>query len=166
MTTLHTPSLFRGEMQLTPCEFQVCYELVNTALVHKQIAAKLGKSAKTVEVQIASAYKKLGVTSRWELIQRFNSEREIQVKSLPSKGFVSRIMQRLDEIERVLNDLLTDERRSPSPVRIIESVTSVDASYSPRYSSRNVNGADSVAVETRICSALHRASAARRTGTD
>src|SRR5580704_6364840 len=119
MTTLHTPSLLRGEMQLTPCEFQVCYELVNTALVHKQIAAKLGKSAKTVEVQIASAYKKLGVTSRWELIQRFNSEREIPVKSLPSGGLVNRIMQRLDEIERMLNDLLTQERRSPNPVRTI-----------------------------------------------
>ena len=115
MTTLHNRSPFDGEIQLTPCEFQVCYELVNTALAHKQIAAKLGKSAKTVEVQIASAYKKLGVTSRWELIQRFNSEREIEVKSLPSKGFVNRIIQRLDEIERVLNDLLTEERRSPEP---------------------------------------------------
>ena len=166
MTTLHTPSLSSGEMQLTPCEFQVCYELVNTALVHKLIAAKLGKSAATVEVQIASSYKKLGVTSRWELIQRFNSEREIQVKSLPSKDFVNRIMQRLDEIERVLNDLITEKHRSPSPVRTIESVTSVDALFRPRYSSHNVNAADSVAVETRICSALHRASGARRTGTD
>src|ERR1700675_2174029 len=126
MTTLDTPSLFRGEMQLTPCEFQVCCELVNTPLVHKQIAAKLGKSTKTVEVQIASAYKKLGVTSRWELIQRFNSEREIPVKSLPSGGFVNGIMQRLDEIERVLNDLVTEKHRSPSPVRTIESITSVD----------------------------------------
>ena len=120
MTTPPTRSLFPVEMQLTPCEFQVCYELVNTALVHKQIAAKLGKSAKTVEVQIASAYKKLGVTSRWELIQRFNSEREIQVKSLPSRGLMNRIMQRLDEIERVLNDLLTKEHRAPSAVRPIE----------------------------------------------
>src|ERR1700719_2020377 len=117
MTTLQTPSPFPGEMQLTPCEFQVCYELVNTPLVHKQIAAKLGKSAKTVEVQIASAYKKLGVTSRWELIQRCNSKREIQIKFLPSAGLVNRIMQRLDEIERVLNDLLTEEHRSRSPVR-------------------------------------------------
>ena len=166
MTTLHTPSRFRGEMQLTPCEFQVCYELVNTALVHKQIAAKLGKSAKTVEVQIASAYKKLGVTSRWELIQRFNSEREIQVKSLPSKGFVNRIMQRLDEMERVLNDLLAEQRRTPTPVRTIEPVTSVDALYSPRYASGTVNATDSIAAGRRICPELHRASAARRTGTD
>ena len=166
MTRLHNRSPFDGEIQLTPCEFQVCYELVNTALVHKQIAAKLGKSAKTVEVQIASAYKKLGVTSRWELIQRFNSEREIEVKSLPSKGFVNRIIQRLDEIERVLNDLLTEGRRSPGPVRIIESVTSVDALYSPRYPSGSVNATDSVSVGRRICSELHRASASRRTGTD
>jgi DNA-binding CsgD family transcriptional regulator len=108
MATLSNPSLYDAEVPLTPCEFQVCFELVNTALVHKQIAAKLGKSTKTVEVQIASAYKKLGVTSRCELIQRFNSVREVQVKSLPSKGLVHRLMQRLDEVERVLNDLLTE----------------------------------------------------------
>ena len=109
MTPQHNTSLFNEEIPLTPCEFQVCFELMNTALVHKQIAAKLGKSTKTVEVQIASAYKKLGVTSRCELIQRFNSVREVQVKSLPSKGLVHRLMQRLDEVERVLNDLLTEK---------------------------------------------------------
>ena len=166
MTTPHNRSPFDREIQLTPCEFQVCYELVNTALVHKQIAAKLGKSAKTVEVQIASAYKKLGVSSRWELIQRFNSESEIPVKSLSSKGFVNRIMQRLDEIERVLNDLLTAEHRSPSPVRTIESLNSANALLRPRCAPGNFNASDSVALETRISSALHRASAARRTGTD
>jgi DNA-binding CsgD family transcriptional regulator len=151
MTTLHNRSSFDGEMKLTPCEFQVCCELVHTPLVHKQIAAKLGKSAKTVEVQIASAYKKLGVTSRWELIQRFNSEREIPVKSLPSGGFVNGIMQRLDEIERVLNDLVTEKHRSPSPVRTIESITSVDGLLSPRYAARNVNAtADSVTAGRRM----------------
>jgi|HubBroStandDraft_6_1064221.scaffolds.fasta_scaffold252226_2 DNA-binding CsgD family transcriptional regulator len=149
MTTLHNRSSFDGEMKLTPCEFQVCNELVNTPLVHKQIAAKLGKSAKTVEVQIASAYKKLGVTSRWELIQRFNSEKEIPVKSLPSGGLVNRIMQRLDEIERMLNDLLTQERRSPNPVRTIDSVTSVNALSRPRYASGAVNATDSVAAGRR-----------------
>jgi len=138
MTTLQTPPPFPGEMQLTPCEFQVCYELVNTALVHKQIAAKLGKSAKTVEVQIASAYKKLGVTSRWELIQRFNSKREIPVKFLPSTGLLNRIMQRLDEIERVLNDLLTEEHRAPNPVRTIESITSVDRCWNVDTSDSSV----------------------------
>jgi DNA-binding CsgD family transcriptional regulator len=104
------------EAQLTPCEFQVCFELVNTALVHKQIAAKLGKSVKTVEVQIASAYKKLGVTSRCELIQRFNSEREVAVKSLPSPGMLNRILRRLDELESVINELLIEERGALRPI--------------------------------------------------
>jgi DNA-binding CsgD family transcriptional regulator len=166
MTTQLNRSPFEREIQLTPCEFQVCYELVNTALGHKQIAAKLGKSAKTVEVQIAAAYKKLKVTSRWELIQRFNSEREIQVKSLPFEGFVNRVMQRLDEIERLLNDLLAAEHRSPSPVRTIETVTSLNALFRPRYASGTVNSADSVAAGRRICSEFHRASAAQQTGTD
>jgi DNA-binding CsgD family transcriptional regulator len=167
MTTPHNRSPFDRQIQLTPCEFQVCYELVNTALVHKQIAAKLGKSAKTVEVQIASAYKKLGVKSRWELIQRFNSESEIPVKSLPSKGFVNRIMQRLDEMERMLNDLLAEQHRSPTPIRTIESViTSVDALYSPGYASGVVNATDSIAAGRSIFPELHRASAARRIGID
>jgi DNA-binding CsgD family transcriptional regulator len=165
MTTPRNRSPIDGEIQLTPCEFQVCYELVNTALVHKQIAAKLGKSAKTVEVQIASAYKKLGVTSRWELIHRFNSEREIPVKSLPPTGLVNRMMQLLDEIERVLNDLLIKERRLPSTIRRIESITSVDDSLGPRYAAANVGTADSKS-RRRICSEFHRVSAAPRTGTD
>jgi len=112
MTALHNRSSFDGEMKLTPCEFQVCNELVNTPLVHKQIAAKLGKSAKTLEVQIASAYKKLGVSSRFELIQRFENAKEVQVSHLFSSDVVHRIMLRLDEIESKLNALLTERALS------------------------------------------------------
>ena len=113
MTTPHNNgSLFRPEVQLTRCESQVCYELVNTALVHKQIAAKLGKSVKTVEGQIASAYKKLSVTSRCELIQKFNSEREAPVDSLHFEGLVNRILQRLDELERVV--MACSQRSAPT----------------------------------------------------
>ena len=112
MTALHNRSSFDGEMKLTPCEFQVCNELVNTPLVHKQIAVKLGKSAKTLEVQIASAYKKLGVSSRFELIQRFENAKEVQVSHLFSSDVVHRIMLRLDEIESKLNALLTERALS------------------------------------------------------
>jgi DNA-binding CsgD family transcriptional regulator len=129
MTPQHNTSLFNEEIPLTPCEFQVCCELVNTTLLHKQIAAKLGKSTKTVEVQIASAYKKLGVTSRCELIQRFNSAREIQLKSLPSKGLVRRLMQRLDEVERVLNDLLTARASLSQRPELLEALVIPDAAH-------------------------------------
>jgi DNA-binding CsgD family transcriptional regulator len=112
MTTLHSPSLSNGEIPLTPCELQVCYELVTTTLAQKEVAAKLGKSLKTVSVQVASAYKKLGITSRFELIQRFGKGKEVQVAHLSSHDVVHRLMQRLDEIERVLNHLLTKEHRS------------------------------------------------------
>jgi DNA-binding CsgD family transcriptional regulator len=155
--TKMNPSIVPGEAQLTPCEFQVCNELVHTALVHKQIAAKLGKSAKTVEVQITSAYKKLGVTSRWELIQRFNSEVEIPVKDIPSKGLVNRLMQRLDEIERILDELRSEQRLSLRPIRKIEPITLVG----PRRTPANVDIGDSIAAGRRLCSELHRASAAR-----
>ena len=106
MTTLHNPALFNGDVRLTPCEVQVCYELVTTTLVQKEIAAKLGKSLKTVSVQVASAYKKLGVTNRFELIQRFDKGKEVQVSHLSSRDVVHRIMQRLDEVESKLNELL------------------------------------------------------------
>jgi DNA-binding CsgD family transcriptional regulator len=106
MRTLHNPSLFNGEVPLTPCELQVCYELVRTTLAQKEIAAKLGKSVKTVNLQATSAYKKLGVTNRFELIQRFDKGKEVQVSHLSSRDVVHRIMQRLDEVESKLNELL------------------------------------------------------------
>ena len=112
MTTLHSPSLFNGEIPLTPCELQVCFELVKTTLAQKEIAAKLGKSAKTVNLQATSAYKKLGVTSRFELIQRFGKTKEVQVSYLSSRDVVHRVMQRLDEIENKLNALLTERALS------------------------------------------------------
>ena len=165
MTTLRKPSLVPAEPQLTPCEFQVCYELVNTALVHKQIAAKLGKSQKTVEVQVASAYKKLGVTSRWELIQRFNSEKEVPVKSLPARGLVNRIMERLDEIEsalRVLTDSV-EEARLHHGVRTIDSRSSAEKLFGRRYSVANVGLKDSLSARNAVCSELQRSAARRRT---
>ena len=116
MTTLHNPSLFNGDIPLTPCELQVCYELVQTTLAQKEIAAKLGKSAKTVNLQATSAYKKLGVTGRFELIQRF-SKGEVQVSHLSSRDVVHRIMQRLDEIENKLNALLTERAFIVSRIR-------------------------------------------------
>jgi DNA-binding CsgD family transcriptional regulator len=121
MTTPHNPSFLNDEMPLTPCELQVCYELVKTTLAQKEIAAKLGKSTKTVNLQATSAYKKLGVTGRFELIQRFNRGKEVQVSHLSSRDVVHRIMQRLDEIERVLHDLITEKHRS-NMARTIESI--------------------------------------------
>ncbi len=59
--------------RLTSCESQVCRELVKTSLVQKEIAAKLGKSHRTVTMQVTSIYKKLGVNSRLELIQKLSS---------------------------------------------------------------------------------------------
>ena len=112
MTTLHKPSLFNGEIPLTPCELEICYELVKTTLAQKEIAAKLGKSVKTVDVQAASAYKKLGVSSRFELIQRFGNAKEVQVSHLSSRDVVHRIMLRLDEIESKLNALLAERALS------------------------------------------------------
>jgi DNA-binding CsgD family transcriptional regulator len=118
MTTLHSPSLFNEKIPLTPCELQVCYELVKTTLAQKEIAAKLGKSAKTVNLQATSAYKKLGVTGRFELIQRFNQGEE-QVSHLSSRDVIHRIMRRLDEIERVLQDLLTGKHSPNNCVRCL-----------------------------------------------
>jgi hypothetical protein len=84
----------------------VCYELVKTPLSIKEIAAKLGKSPKTVDVQSTSAYRKLGVRNRLELIQRFSSGKEIQVSHLSSQDIVHAIVERLDGIDRKLNELL------------------------------------------------------------
>jgi DNA-binding CsgD family transcriptional regulator len=112
MTTLRNPSLLDGEIPLTPCELQVCYELVKTTVGQKEIAAKLGKSVKTVNIQATSAYKKLGVTNRFELIQRFGKREEVQVLHLSSRDVVHRIMQRLDEVESKLNALLTERALS------------------------------------------------------
>ena len=67
---MHGSSLFDGEIPLTRCELEVCYELVKTSMGLKEIAAKLGKSAKTVSVQATSAYQKLSVQSRIELESR------------------------------------------------------------------------------------------------
>jgi DNA-binding CsgD family transcriptional regulator len=152
MTTVHSSLRGREKTELTPCEFQVCYELVNTALVHKQIAAKLGKSVKTVEVQIASAYKKLRVTSRCELIQRFNNEREVPVNSAPSKGLLNRLMQRLDNIERLLNDLLREGNRSPAAINRISYINSAERIFSRGYAPINVNEGNPTPGRRRACS--------------
>lgn len=111
MITKHGASLFDGDIPLTPCELQVCYELIKTPLGLKEIATKLGKSLKTVDVQAAAAYKKLGVKSRLELIQRFSSGQEVKVSHLSSRDVVHGIMARLDEINSKLNYLLA---RMPS----------------------------------------------------
>jgi DNA-binding CsgD family transcriptional regulator len=99
-------SLFEGGVPLTPSELQVCYELVQTPLGLKEIAAKFGKSPKTVDFQATSAYRKLGVKNRLELIQRFSSGKEIQVSHLSSRDIVHAIIGRLDEIDGKLNELL------------------------------------------------------------
>lgn len=94
MIVNHGSSLFDGDVPLTPCELQVCCELNNTSLGRKEIAAKLGKSLKTVDVQATSAYRKLGVKSRLELIQRFSSGKEIKASHLSSLDIVHGIMER------------------------------------------------------------------------
>jgi hypothetical protein len=86
--------------------------LVKTTLGQKEIAAKLGKSVKTVNLQATSAYKKLGVTSRFELIQRFGKTKEVQVSHLSSSDLVHRLMQRLEEVESKLNALLAERASS------------------------------------------------------
>jgi DNA-binding CsgD family transcriptional regulator len=106
MLTTHASSLFDGNVPLTPCELQVCFELIRTPLSLKEVAAKLGKSLKTVDVQAASAYKKLGVKSRLELIQRFGSGTEVRVSHLSSRDIAHGIMAKLDEINSKLNFLL------------------------------------------------------------
>ena len=106
MLTNHASSLFDGNVPLTPCELQVCFELIKTPLGLKEIAAKLGKSLKTVDVQASSAYKKLGVKSRLELIQRFGSGKEVRVSHLSSRDIAHGIMEKLDEINSKLNFLL------------------------------------------------------------
>jgi DNA-binding CsgD family transcriptional regulator len=110
---MYGSSLFDGEIPLTRCELEVCYELVKTSMGLKEIAAKLGKSAKTVSVQATSAYQKLRVQSRIELVQRFHSGKEVRVAQLSSRDVVHGIMDRLDEIEHLLKDLL-EERHRPS----------------------------------------------------
>jgi len=106
MLTTYTSSLFDSNVPLTPCELQVCCELVRTPLSLKEIAAKLGKSLKTVDVQATSAYKKLCVKSRLELIQRFGSGTEVRVSHLSSRDIAHGIMEKLDEINSKLNYLL------------------------------------------------------------
>ena len=106
MLTTYASSLFGSNVPLTPCELQVCCELVRTPLSLKEIAAKLGKSLKTVDVQATSSYRKLNVTSRLELIQRFGSGTEVKVSHLSSRDITHRIMERLDEINSKLNYLL------------------------------------------------------------
>jgi DNA-binding CsgD family transcriptional regulator len=102
----HASSLFDGDVPLTPCELQVCYELIRTSLSLKEIATKLGKSLKTVDVQATSAYKKLSVKSRIELIQRFGSGKEVTVSHLTSRDIAHGLIERLDEINSKLNYLL------------------------------------------------------------
>jgi DNA-binding CsgD family transcriptional regulator len=109
---MYGSSLFDGEVPLTPCELEVCCELVKTPMGLKEIAAKLGKSAKTVSVQAASAYQKLSVQSRLELIQRFYSGKEIQVSQVSPRDVVHRIMERLDEIEHLLKTVIEKRSRS------------------------------------------------------
>ena len=106
MLTTYTSSFFDSNVPLTPCELQVCCELVRTPLSLKEIAAKLGKSLKTVDVQATSTYKKLGVKSRLELIQRFGSGTEVRVSHLSSRDIAHGIMEKLDEINSKLNYLL------------------------------------------------------------
>ena len=102
----HASSLFDGNVPLTPSELQVCFELIGTPLSLKEIAAKLGKSVKTVDVQATSAYRKLSVTSRLELIQRFGSGTEVKVSHLSSRDIAHGIMEKLDEINSKLNYIL------------------------------------------------------------
>lgn len=59
-----------------------------------------------MDVQSTSAYRKLGVRNRLELIPRFSSGREIQVSHLSSQDIVKAIVERLDGIDRKLNELL------------------------------------------------------------
>jgi DNA-binding CsgD family transcriptional regulator len=106
MLTNHASSPSDGNVPLTPCELQVCYELIRTPLSLKEIATKLGKALKTVDVQATSAYRKLNVTSRLELIQRFGSGTEVKVSHVSSRDVAHGIMERLDEINSKLNYLL------------------------------------------------------------
>jgi hypothetical protein len=84
----------------------VCCELIRTPLSLKEIAAKLSKSLKTVDVQASSAYRKLGVKSRLELIQRFMSGTEVKVSHLSSRDIAHRIMERFDAIISKLDYIL------------------------------------------------------------
>jgi DNA-binding CsgD family transcriptional regulator len=111
---MYGSSLFDGEIPLTRCELEVCYELVNTPMGLKEIAAKLGKSTKTVSVQATSAYQKLSVQSRLQLVQRFHSGKEVRVTELSSRDVVHGILDRLDEIEHLLKDLVEEKHRSSS----------------------------------------------------
>ena len=122
MITIHGSSSFDGDVPLTPRELQVCCELINTSLGLKEIATKLGKSLKTMDVQASSAYRKLGVKSRLELIQRFSSGKEIKVSHLSSRDIVHGIMERLDEINGKLNYLLARVQSSRETAACAKSV--------------------------------------------
>lgn len=58
-------------MKLTPCEYDVVVLAATTDLQYKEIAVKLNKSHKTVDQQIGSALRKLGISSRLSLILRW-----------------------------------------------------------------------------------------------
>jgi len=112
MNTINGLLLLDADVPLTPCEFALCHELVKTTLGLKEIAAKLGKSTKTANVQATSAYRKLGVKSRLELIQRFHNGKEIRVSHISAREAVLGITQRLDEIENKLDYLLAQRQIS------------------------------------------------------
>jgi DNA-binding CsgD family transcriptional regulator len=59
--------------ELTPQELQVALP-VSEGKTNKQAAAELFLSPKTIEFHLASVYRKLGVSSRRELIKRFSAE--------------------------------------------------------------------------------------------
>lgn len=55
--------------RVTPAE-RALVHLIREGCSNKEIAARLGKSARTVRTQLSSVYKKIGVTSRSRLVAR------------------------------------------------------------------------------------------------
>jgi transcriptional regulator of acetoin/glycerol metabolism len=79
-------SAWKGSQLLTPAEREVA-ELVTSGLTNKQIGAALFRSPYTVDSQLRSIYRKLGVTSRAALasqVSRINEDAQegIEVDSL------------------------------------------------------------------------------------
>jgi DNA-binding NarL/FixJ family response regulator len=61
-------------IRLTPRETQI-RDLILSGLVHKEIAARLGITAQTVQTHASRLYRKYGVESRGKMVAKIAEER-------------------------------------------------------------------------------------------
>lgn len=94
------------DRSLSPAQLRVCEELTNTSFSLKEIAHRLNVTPSTVDAHCQRIYRKLGVRTRVELIQKLRGGVQIQVVSVSNADLLQAANEKLDRIEAMIESLM------------------------------------------------------------